>query len=48
MFRALRACPQEELHKRHLVYCVRVMSGGCYQDLSGTHNTHAIYQVPFV
>jgi hypothetical protein len=29
MFRALLAHPQEELHKRHLVYCVRIMSVGC-------------------
>jgi hypothetical protein len=29
MFRALLAHPQESLHKRHLVYCVRVMSVGC-------------------
>jgi hypothetical protein len=29
MFRALLADPQEALHKRHLVYCVRVMSVGC-------------------
>jgi hypothetical protein len=29
MFRALRAHPQEALHKRHLVYCVRVTSVGC-------------------
>jgi hypothetical protein len=29
MFRALVAHPQEFLHKRHLVYCVRVMSVGC-------------------
>jgi hypothetical protein len=28
MFRALLSHPQEELHKRHLVYCVR-MSVGC-------------------
>jgi hypothetical protein len=28
MFRALLAHPQEMLHKRHLVYCVRVMSVG--------------------
>jgi hypothetical protein len=28
MFRALLAQPQEVLHKRHLVYCVRVMSVG--------------------
>jgi hypothetical protein len=29
MFRVLLAHPQEALHKRHLVYCVRVMSVGC-------------------
>jgi hypothetical protein len=29
MFRALLAQPQEVLHKRHFVYCVRVMSVGC-------------------
>jgi hypothetical protein len=29
MFRALLAHPQEALHKRHLVYCVLVMSVGC-------------------
>jgi hypothetical protein len=29
MFRALLAHPQETLYKRHLVYCVRVMSVGC-------------------
>jgi hypothetical protein len=29
MFRALLAHPQEALHKRHLLYCVRVMSVGC-------------------
>jgi hypothetical protein len=28
MFRALHAHPQEALHKRHLVYCMR-MSVGC-------------------
>jgi hypothetical protein len=28
MFRALRPHPQAALHKRHLVYCVRVMSVG--------------------
>jgi hypothetical protein len=36
MFPALLAHLQEALHKRHLVYCVRVMSVGCYQDWSGT------------
>jgi hypothetical protein len=29
MFRPLLAHPQESLHKRHLVYCVRIMSVGC-------------------
>jgi hypothetical protein len=29
MFRALLAHPQEVLHQRHMVYCVRVMSVGC-------------------
>jgi hypothetical protein len=29
MFLALLALPQEALHKRHLVYCVRIMSVGC-------------------
>jgi hypothetical protein len=29
MFRALRAHPQDSLHKRHLLYCVRIMSVGC-------------------
>jgi hypothetical protein len=29
MFQALLSHPQEVLYKRHLVYCVRVMSAGC-------------------
>jgi hypothetical protein len=29
MFRARLELPQEVLHKRYLVYCVRVMSVGC-------------------
>jgi hypothetical protein len=29
MFRALLDHPQEALHKRHLVYCVRIMSIRC-------------------
>jgi flagellar assembly factor FliW len=29
MFRALLAQHQEALHKRHLVYCLRIMSVGC-------------------
>jgi hypothetical protein len=36
MFRALLAYPQKALHKRNLVYCMRVMSVGCYQGWSGT------------
>jgi hypothetical protein len=36
MFRPLLSYPQEALHKRHLVYCVHVMSVGCYQGWSGT------------
>jgi hypothetical protein len=36
MFRALLANPQEALHKWHLIYCVRVMSVGCYQGWSVT------------
>jgi hypothetical protein len=35
-FRALLAHPQEVLNKRHLVYCVRVVSVGCYRDWSVT------------
>jgi hypothetical protein len=29
MFRALFSHLQEALHKRHLVYCVHIMSVGC-------------------
>jgi hypothetical protein len=29
MLRTLLAHPQEALHKRHLVYCVRTLSVGC-------------------
>jgi hypothetical protein len=36
MFRALLSHPQEVLHQRHLLYCVRVMSVGSYQDWSET------------
>jgi hypothetical protein len=36
MFRALLAHLQEALHKQQLVFCLRVMSVGCYQDWSGT------------
>jgi hypothetical protein len=45
-FRALLAHPQEALHTRDLVYCVRVMLVGCYRGAANWHNTLAIYQVP--
>jgi hypothetical protein len=56
MCRALLAQLQEALHKRHLVYCVRVMSVGCTRirvfhsnpGAANWHKTHAIYQVPLV
>jgi hypothetical protein len=32
MFRALLAHPQEALNLLYLVYCVRIISVGCYQD----------------
>jgi hypothetical protein len=38
MFGALLGHHQEALHKRHLLYCMRVMSFGCYQDWSGTEH----------
>jgi hypothetical protein len=43
MFRALHAHPQEALHERHLVYCVRIMSVGC-----GTVAVKLIYLGTFV
>jgi hypothetical protein len=47
MFRAILAHSQEALHKRHLVYCVRVMFH-CNRGTANWHYTKAIYQVPFV
>jgi hypothetical protein len=51
MIRALLDYPQEAPNKRHLAYCVRVMSVGCprieVELVKPTDNTHAIYQVPF-
>jgi hypothetical protein len=35
MFLSLLAHLQKAQNKRHLVYCLRVMSVGCYQDWSG-------------
>jgi hypothetical protein len=48
MFLALLTHPQEALHKRHLVYCVCIMSVDCATIAVNRHYTHAIYQVPFV
>jgi hypothetical protein len=42
MFQALLAHPQEELHKRCLVYCVRVMSVGCTRFGVPTDITRAV------
>jgi hypothetical protein len=39
MFRSLLAHSQEALHKRHLVYCVRVMSVGCTSASHWFHYT---------
>jgi hypothetical protein len=54
MFRVLLAHPQEALNKRHLVYCVRMMSVGCgtvavkqQSCHSHWHYTHVMYQMPF-
>jgi hypothetical protein len=53
MFRTLLAHLQEALHQLYLVYCVHVMSVGCTSSTpilvaANWHNTHTIYQVPFV
>jgi hypothetical protein len=46
VFRALPVHLQEALHKRHLVYIVRVMSvGWTNPGAANWHDTHAIYQV---
>jgi hypothetical protein len=49
MFRALLPHPQEALHKRHMVYCVRIMSQLQFHCNRGTaiwHYTDAIHQMP--
>jgi hypothetical protein len=49
MFRTLLAHPQDSLHKRHLVQCVRVRSVGCTTPgAANWHNTHALYQLLLV
>jgi hypothetical protein len=47
MFRALLTHPQEARNKQHFVYCVRVMSVGCYQDWSGTGVGDKVHHVGF-
>jgi hypothetical protein len=41
MFRALLDHPQEAIHKRYLVYCVRIMSVGC--ATIAVHNQLTLY-----
>jgi hypothetical protein len=41
MFRALLAHPQEAIHKRQLVYCVRVMSVGCATTAVSLRSWHS-------
>jgi hypothetical protein len=55
MFRALLAHPQEALYKRHLVYCIRVMSVGCHStplqswwQPTDITRTYAMYLVSFM
>jgi hypothetical protein len=52
MFRALLADPQEALHKRHLLYCMRITSVVCGTvAVKSFHNrryTQAVYQMTFV
>jgi hypothetical protein len=43
MFRAVLAHPQEALNKRHLVYCVRVMSVGCTRIETSTCFEHYLF-----
>jgi hypothetical protein len=50
MFRALLAHPHEALHKRRLVYCVRIISVGCdtvalhcNRAAASRHYMHAVY-----
>jgi hypothetical protein len=45
VFRALLAHPQEVLHKRHLVDCVRVMSVGCTR-IGVEHTQSAVCVAP--
>jgi hypothetical protein len=44
MFPALLAQPQEVLHKRHLVYCVRIMSVGCGIVMQPCHSQLTLFE----
>jgi hypothetical protein len=48
MFRALLAHPQEALHKRNLVYCVRIVSVGCGTVADYTHALYRTIILPVV
>jgi hypothetical protein len=41
MFQALLAHPQEALHKRQVVYCVRIMFVGCATVAFSLHSWHS-------
>jgi hypothetical protein len=46
MFRALLTHPQEALHKRRVVYCVRIMSVGCVMiamEMQSWHSQLTLY-----
>jgi hypothetical protein len=47
MFRALLAGPQEAMHKRQWVYCVRIMSVGC-GTVAVSLQPEALHKLPFV
>jgi hypothetical protein len=46
MFRILLAHPQEAINKRHLIYCVRVMSVGCSRFRMERSSTPNLVQYP--
>jgi hypothetical protein len=45
VFRALLAHPQEVLHKRHLVYCMRIMSVSCATTAVSLQSGHKQFHV---
>jgi hypothetical protein len=48
MFRSLLAHPQEPLHKRHLVYCMLIMSVGCATIADSLQSWHKVAHVGFI